>query len=132
MVDKIRVLIVEDDNLVRLGLKLVLNATAEMKIIGEAGSGLAAIEKTRELQPDVVLLDIGLPDMNGLEALPEIRQQCSTARIIVLTSHEDLSIPVMNAGADGLCRKNVSNDQLILAIRAVLSGEKWFDVPQLR
>jgi len=114
----------------RLGLKLVLNAMTAIKVVGEAENGLTAIEKTSELQPDLVLLDIGLPDLSGLEALPAIRQQCPKTRILMLTSHDDLVISAIDGGADGLCKKNVSNEQLYLAIQSVLAGEKWFDTTE--
>jgi DNA-binding NarL/FixJ family response regulator len=124
---EIRILLVEDDTLVRLGLTLVLNAMTDLKVIGGAEFGRQAIEKTRELQPDIVLLDIGLPDISGLEALPQIKQQCPMTKVLMITSHEDLALSSMNAGADGLCKKSVSNDELYKAIQVVFSGQKWFE-----
>lgn len=125
----ITVLLVEDHDIVRTGLRLALEQSGEIKVIGEAVDGESAVKKLLELHPDIVLMDIGLPGMNGLEATWKIKQAAPATRILMLTSHDsdDDILAALGAGADGFCLKHISIDKLREAIKAVLAGSLWLD-----
>jgi two-component system response regulator NreC len=123
----IRLLLVDDHTLVREGLRAVLDAGGEMKVAGEAENGLEAIEKVRELQPDVTLLDIGMPGMDGFAACRRIRAEHPDARILILTVHaeEQFFFEALRAGAHGYVLKRSTGDDLRRAIRTVAQGRTW-------
>ncbi len=125
----INVLIVEDHEITRVGLKLTLSQMPLLKVIGEAEDGQSAISRALELKPNVILMDIGLPSMDGIEATLTIKTQMPDMRIVMLTSHDnDRDIfAALAAGADGYCLKEVSGTQLSLAIRTVADGAAWLD-----
>ncbi|MBS1954157.1 MAG: protein kinase [Cyanobacteria bacterium SZAS-4] len=127
--DKIRVLIAEDHQITSVGLKLVLEKTERFIVVGIAEDGKAAVESTLQQRPDVVLMDIGLPLVDGLEALYQIKSQLPQVRVIMLTSHtEDEDIfAAQGAGADGYCLKDVSLKHLTDAIDTVHHGGTWLD-----
>ena len=125
----INVLIVEDHEITRVGLKLTLGQIQGISVIGEAEDGRSAVQQVVELQPQVVLMDIGLPMIDGIEATSQIKAQAPSTRIIMLTSHDnDRDIfAALGAGADGYCLKEVSSNQLALAIKTVADGAAWLD-----
>lgn len=129
---RMRLLLVDDHALVREGLRAVLEAGGEMKVAGEGASGLEAIELFRELRPDVALLDIGMPDMDGLAACSRIRAEHPDARILILTVHaeEQFFFEALRAGAHGYVLKRSTADELRGAIRTVAMGGTWLS-PEL-
>ncbi len=125
MSDKIRVLIVDDHVIVREGLRSLLEAQPDIKVAGEATDGEEAVSKTREIQPDIVLMDITMPGMSGLEATRQIRRQSPDAKILALTMHEgdEYFFKILEAGASGYFIKGGSSSELISALRAVHQGD---------
>lgn len=121
---EINVLIVDDHPVVRRGLRTLIASEDGMKPVGEATNGLEAVEQVRVLQPDVILLDLVMPKMGGLEAIIAIKKETPTARILVLTSfaEDEKVFPAMKAGALGYLLKDSSPDDLIEAIRNVYQG----------
>lgn len=125
----ISVLIVEDHEFTRLGLKLSLEQDTSLEVIGEAADGEEGLNKTTELRPDVVLMDIEMPQMDGIEATKKIKEAMPETRVIMLTSHKsDQSIfAALSAGANGYCLKNISAEQLAAVIKMVTDGAVWLD-----
>ncbi len=121
---EISLIIVEDYKLTRVGLRSVLNEFDGLSVIGEAQSGEEAIEKVKSLNPDVVLMDLGLPGMNGLEATTKIKEIMPKCEIIMLTSHErDEEITAaLGCGASGYCLKDITPDLLADTIKNVYKG----------
>ncbi len=126
---EIRVLLVEDHLLTRIGLRTVLERTNDIKVIGEAENGAIAIELVRELKPDVVLMDVGMPILDGIEAARRICAENPQQRIIMLTSHdnEEDIFAAIAAGAGGYCLKDVAPDRLYTAVRSIHNGDVWLD-----
>lgn len=124
--DLIRVLLVEDQEVVRLGLKMGFQVTSQIEIVGEATTGPMAIEKSRALKPDVIIMDVGLPIFDGIVATKKIKSE-SSSKILMLTSHSDdqTVVSALQSGADGFCLKDTSTDNLITAIQAVAQGGTW-------
>jgi two-component system, NarL family, response regulator NreC len=120
----IRILIVDDHAVVRAGLRMLLSADPELEIAGEAGDGAQALRLARDLAPDVVLMDISMPDMNGIEATRRIKELCPEVAVLALTMHEDdqYFFEMLAAGASGYVPKRAAPDDLISAIRAVKNG----------
>lgn len=125
----IAVLIVEDHEITRVGLKLTLDNTSGIKVIGEADDGRRGVSLATSLRPNVVLMDIGLPLLDGIEATAEIKKTMPGCRVIMLTSHDsDRDIfAALAAGADGYCLKETATTQLGLAIKTVAEGAAWLD-----
>ncbi len=121
---KTKVLLVDDHTMVRKGVRALLEAEEEFEVVGEAVSGQAALEEVQRLKPDIVLMDITLPDMNGLEATARIREAVPEAKIVILTMHEDEDyfFRALHAGAAGYVVKGASGDQILTALRAAESG----------
>lgn len=122
---EIRVLIADDHAVLRVGLKMFIDSQTDMVCVGEADNGKNAITQTHALQPDVLLLDIGMPELGGLEALPELRNVSPNAQILVLTMHsEDHYLrQALSLGAAGYVLKKAADQELLSAIRAVNQGE---------
>lgn len=122
-----KLFIVEDHTILREGLKALLSAKPEWEIVGEAGEGDAAIRGVEKLQPDLVLMDLSLPKMNGTEAIREIKRRCPNTKIVTLTVHktEEYISAAFEAGAEGYVLKDATHGELELAIRNVLSGKKF-------
>ena len=121
----IKVLIVDDHNLVREGLKAVFEQGDEVEIVGEAGSGEEALEMVGEVEPDVILMDISMPGMNGIQATRLIRERHPGAKIVMLTmlDQEGYVYEAVKAGATGYMLKNTSSDDLVHAIQTVNEGK---------
>ena len=131
MSDPIRIMIVEDHNIVRQGLAALLKTVPEFLIVAEAADGQQAIDLYRTHQPDVTLMDLRLPKINGVEAIGRIRKDSPGARIIVLTTFdgdEDI-YRALQAGARGYLLKGMEGDELMAAIRAVYSGKSRIPAP---
>jgi two-component system response regulator NreC len=120
---KIRVLLADDHPVVRLGLSALLSSEPDMEVVGEAGNGLQAVARTKELHPDVVVMDISMPEMDGLEATRRIRAFSGT-QVLILTVHaqERYLFPVLKAGAAGYVLKSTVDEELVNAIRTVAEG----------
>ena len=127
----IRVLLADDHPLLRSGLKLLLGAEPDMVVVGEANNGLEAVEQTMRLRPDVVVMDIAMPEMGGLEATRKISQLGLGTRVLILTVHaeEQYLLPVIQAGGSGYVRKAQADTDLLEAVRAVHRGEVFLDRP---
>lgn len=120
----IRVLIVDDHTILREGIRSLLERESDIEIVGEAGDGVEAVEKAGELNPDVVLMDIGMPRMNGIEATRKIRQAYPHIRVLILSMHDDEEYvrPLMQAGASGFVLKRSATTDLVVALRAAFQG----------
>ena len=125
MAHEIRLLLADDHAVVRSGLRLLLESQPDMVIIGEAENGEEAIRRTKELGPDVVLMDIEMPGMNGIEAARQIKAQSPRTAVLALTMYEDdqYFFEMLRAGASGYVPKRAAPDELASAIRAVSRGE---------
>jgi DNA-binding NarL/FixJ family response regulator len=123
----IKILIADDHAVLRSGLRLLLNAQPDFEVVGEASTGEETVERAMSLQPDVLLLDIAMPDLNGLEAARRIRQQAPDLRIIVLTMYDDEAYlrQFLEMGAAGYVLKKAADTELAAAIRAVHRGESF-------
>ncbi|MFN2138311.1 MAG: response regulator, partial [Candidatus Promineifilaceae bacterium] len=121
----IKLLLVDDHAVIRSGIRMLLEAQEDMHIVGEAASGTEAIAKTRELQPDVVLMDIKMGDMNGIEATEAIKAELPDTAVLALTMYEDdqYFFEMLKAGASGYIPKRAAPDDLVAAIRVVYSGD---------
>lgn len=127
--NKLRILLAEDHETVREGLKLLINARSDMEVVGEAGDGGTVLEKARELRPDIILLDISMPEVNGLHAAEKIGRLFPRIKILVLTRHTDDGYlqQLIQAGARGYVLKQSDPAELITAIRAVGRGRDYLD-----
>jgi DNA-binding NarL/FixJ family response regulator len=125
----IRILLVDDHEIVRMGLRAVLSDVDNFEIVGEAGTAEECIEKTREVQPDFILMDVRLPGRSGIEACREVLAERSNMKVIMLTSYadEDAVVASILAGAQGFVMKEVSSDALSKAIMTVATGGTILD-----
>jgi DNA-binding NarL/FixJ family response regulator len=121
----ISVLIVDDQDLVREGLRMLLEAEPDMSVAGEAGNGGQALAQARRLDPDVILMDVRMPEMNGIEATTRLVQSGSRARILMLTTFnlDEYVYHALKAGASGFLLKDTNREQLTSAVRAASAGE---------
>lgn len=124
MTQKIRVLLVDDHMIVRVGLKALINAEPDLEVIGEAENGAEGVAAAVALRPDVVVMDISMPVMDGLEATRRIRQERPEVQVLILTvhAHEKYLFPVLKAGAAGYVLKSTVDTELLDAIRTVARG----------
>ena len=125
--EPIRVLSVDDHALLRKGIRTLLGAARDMQLVGEASTGREAVEQFRAHRPDITLMDLQMPDMNGIEAIIAIRGEFPEARIIVLSTYSGdmLVVRALKAGARAYLLKGNVNKELLATIRAVHSGQKW-------
>lgn len=125
MKQKLRVLLADDHKLLRSGLKLLLQRNSGLEVVGEAAEGQETIELFEQLRPDILLLDLSMPNMDGIECLKEIKSRCPAAKIIVLTMHEDENYlkRAMQAGASAYVHKSAADTDLFKAIEAVRAGD---------
>jgi len=123
----IRLLLVDDHAVVRSGLRMLLASEADLEIVGEAGSAQEALACIEQLQPDVALMDIGLPDANGIDTTTIIKQRWSKVAVVALTIHEDEEyfFQMLQAGAAGYVPKRAAPEELLTAIRAAAAGEVY-------
>lgn len=126
---RISVFIVEDFDLLRDGLRASLNKEADFICVGEAGDGLTALHKILQVKPQVVIMDIGLPQMDGIAVTREVHTQLPDTKVVMLTSHDDDNeiFAAFAAGASGYCMKDTASQTLKLAVRSVSQGAAWFD-----
>ncbi len=125
----INVLLVEDHELYRMGLSMLLSKAEEINLVAEAADGLEGVKKARELSPQVILMDIGLPNMDGIEATQRIKEFLPETKILIFTSRDSEHdiFESFKAGADGYIMKGASPEQTISAIKAVYEGVGWID-----
>jgi len=123
----VHILLVDDHEVLRAGLRALLEHESDLRVVGEAGTGAQAIALTNSLRPDVIVLDLGLPDISGLEVIRAIRQHNTTVRIVVLSMHSrrEYVVPAIEAGCDGYVPKSSTHTSLLQAIRSVLAGEGY-------
>jgi DNA-binding NarL/FixJ family response regulator len=121
----IKLLIVDDHAVLRDGLKTIIESEDDIKVIGEAVSGSDALNKVNELAPNIILMDINLPGMNGIEVTRILKQQYPQIRVLILTmhSHEEYFMAAIKEGADGYLLKDAPSDQVVEAVRTVFHGE---------
>ena len=126
--DKIRIILADDHELVRSGLVKILEVHKDLQIVGEAGDGLEAVEQTKKLKPDVLIIDLSMPRLSGIDATKMVRKECPDVAVLVLTMHqnEQYVYQIFNAGAAGYILKESSKEELASAIRTVAKGEKYF------
>jgi len=124
---KIRILIADDHAVLRAGLRMLINAQPDMEVVGEAGEGREAIKKVRLLRPDVVLLDLSMPGLGGLPALPILKARVPEAKVLILTMYDDESYlrQVLESGGSGYVVKKAADVELLTAVRAISRGELY-------
>ncbi len=127
--DPIRILIVDDHEVVRDGISVMMGRQQDFVVVGEAENGVEAVEKARDLQPDLVLMDLRMPQMDGVEAMRQIRRQHPEIKFIVLTTYDsdEYIFDAIEAGAKGYLLKDASREALFQAVRAVHRGESLIE-----
>ena len=127
MREKIRVLLADDHAVVRQGFKMILGAQADIEIVGEAGNGREAVELAGRLQPDVVVMDVAMPELNGIEATRRLGESAPRARVLALSMHKDSVYvrEILRAGARGYLLKDSGTSELLDAVRAVARNEGY-------
>ena len=126
---KIRLIIIEDHVLTRIGLRTALEESQNIEVIGEAEYGEVGVKLTQDLEPDVVIMDLGLPNMNGIEATRLIKEYNQNIKILILTSHDNDNevIGALGAGADAYCMKDINPAKLTSIIEGIAEGGVWLD-----
>jgi DNA-binding NarL/FixJ family response regulator len=127
--DKLRVLLADDHAMIRDGVKALINGETDMEVVGEASDGREAWHKVKSLQPDILILDITMPDLNGVQATERIKRDAPKVKVLILTAHEDKGFlqQVLQAGASGYMLKRAASAELIRAIRFVAAGGVYID-----
>lgn len=121
----IRILLADDHTILRAGLRMMLNAQLDFEVVGEAQDGRQAIQEAQRLQPDVILMDITMPDMNGIEATRQIKKLLPETKVLILTMHEhdEYVFQALRAGASGYMLKEAADTDLISALRVIQNGQ---------
>ena len=127
--DNIKILLVEDHTVFRMGLSLIFENTQGLELIGEATTGKQGVDMALKLTPDIVLMDIGLPEMDGIQATKMIKKSNPNMKILIFTSRDNENdvFDSLSAGADGYIMKGATEDQIINAVKAVSTGTAWLD-----
>jgi DNA-binding NarL/FixJ family response regulator len=125
----IQILLVDDHTIFRAGIRVLLEMQPDFKVVGEAEDGAKALALVRELQPEIILMDIAMPGVDGLSATRQIKEIAPTAKIILLTQHENKEYiqPALKIGAAGYVLKRAAADELVMAIRSVHQGKSFID-----
>ena len=125
--EKQRIVIAEDYTILREGLRALIASYPDFEVVGEAGDGHEAVQSVEKLKPHLVLMDLSMPRMNGMDAIREIRRRAPETKIVVLTVHktEEYILATLKAGADGYVLKDATRDELIMAVRNVISGKRY-------
>jgi len=127
MAEKIRIVVADDHAVLRAGLRALLNAEPDMEVVGEAANGREAVERAEQLRPDVIVMELSMPLMGGLDATKQIKEKGLPTRVLVLTVHAEQQylLPVLQAGGAGYVLKQAADTELIQAIRTVHRGEAF-------
>ncbi|MEX1247438.1 MAG: response regulator transcription factor [Anaerolineales bacterium] len=130
----IKVLIADDHAIVRAGLRALINSETNMKLVGEASSGYEAVELVEQVQPDVLVLDLSMPDLDGIAVIKKVKPLFPALHILILTIHADEALlrAAMKAGASGYILKHAAEDELISAIGVILHGDLYVDPSMVR
>jgi DNA-binding NarL/FixJ family response regulator len=130
----IKILIADDHAIVRAGLRTLITAEQDLLLVGEATGGLEAIKKVEELSPDILVLDISMPDMDGIEVTRELKSRSSTCAILILTVHEDEALlrEAIKLGAAGYILKHAAESELINAVHSVYQGDLYIHPKLIR
>jgi DNA-binding NarL/FixJ family response regulator len=125
--DLIRIIVADDHAVVRAGLRAIVSMANDMEVVGEASTGREAVAMAERLKPDVIVMDLDMPDLDGAAATKEIVSRGLATRVLVLTMHEaeDYLVPVMKAGASGYLLKSAADRELVAAIRRVAFGDVY-------
>lgn len=127
--NKLRILLAEDHETIRDGLKLLVGSQPDMEVVGEADNGRVAVQLAQQLLPDVAVMDVSMPELNGLQATKKLKQHCPRVRVLALTRHTDGGYlqQLLQAGASGYVLKQSKSVELLRAIRAVAAGQTYLD-----
>ncbi len=127
MIGKYRIVIAEDHTILREGLRALLSSSSEFEVVGEAEDGHAAIHCVETLKPDLILMDLSMPRMSGMDAIREIKRGFTEIKIVALTVHktEEYVLATLKAGADGYVLKDATHAELLMALRSVLAGKRY-------
>ncbi len=126
---KLRILLAEDHETIRDGLKLLVNSQPDMETVGEANNGRVAVHLAQQLLPDVIVMDVSMPELNGLQATKQLKQKCPQVKVLTLTRHTDDGYlqQLLQAGASGYVLKQSKSEELLRAIRTVVTGQAYLD-----
>jgi two-component system response regulator NreC len=127
MNDKVRIVLADDHTILREGLRALLTADSNIVVVGEAQDGREAVRCVEKLEPDLLLMDLSMPRMSGMDAIREIKKRYPNTRIIALTVHktEEYLLTTLQAGADGYVLKDATHDELVIAMRTVMAGKSY-------
>ena len=127
--NKLRIILAEDHETIRDGLKLLVNSRADMEVVGEADNGRTALQLAEEFSPDVVVMDISMPELNGLQATKKLKDKSPQVKVLILTRHSEPGYlqELLQAGAGGYVLKQSKSEELIRAILAVAAGQTYLD-----
>jgi two-component system response regulator NreC len=126
---RIRILLADDHAVLRAGLRVLLSAQADLEVVGEAAEGAEALRLTHSLKPDVVVMDIGMPGVSGIDVTARIRRELTSTKVLILSMHDDQGYlrQALRAGASGYVLKKAADTELLAAIRAAARGEVFLD-----